>query len=58
DSIGATYTFKGYADATHAFTNPGATEMGKKFSIPIAYNAAADSSSWNDMKVFFGQIFK
>ncbi|MBC7865992.1 MAG: dienelactone hydrolase family protein, partial [Gloeobacteraceae cyanobacterium ES-bin-316] len=46
DSIGATYTFKGYADATHAFTNPGATEMGKKFSIPIAYNAAADSSSW------------
>jgi dienelactone hydrolase len=58
DSIGVPYTFKGYAGASHAFTNPDATAMGTKFSIPIAYNAAADSSSWNDMKVFFGQIFK
>jgi dienelactone hydrolase len=58
DSIGASYTFKSYAGATHAFTNPGATAMGQKFSIPIAYNAAADSASWNDMKTFFGTIFK
>ena len=58
DSIGAAYTFKAYPGASHAFTNPAATAMGTKFSIPIAYNAAADSSSWNDMKVFFGQIFK
>ena len=58
DSIGANYTFKSYANATHAFTNPDATENGKKFNIPISYNAAADSSSWNDMKAFFAQIFK
>ena len=58
DSVGANYTFKSYANATHAFTNPDATEKGKKFNIPISYNAAADSSSWNDMKVFFAQIFK
>ena len=58
DSIGATYTFKGYDSAMHAFTSPGATEMGKKFGIPVAYNAAADTASWNDMKVFFGTIFK
>ena len=58
DSIGATYTFKSYPNATHAFTNPDATDMGKKFSIPIAYNAAADSTSWNDMKLFLGNIFK
>jgi dienelactone hydrolase len=58
DSIGADYTFKGYPGATHAFTNPNSTENGKKFSLPIAYNAAADSASWNDMKVFFGKIFK
>ena len=45
DSIGADYTFKQYAGATHAFSNPAATEMGKKFNIPIAYNAAADSAS-------------
>jgi dienelactone hydrolase len=58
DSIGASYTFKSYPGSTHAFTNPGATEKGKQYNIPIAYNAAADSASWNDMKVFFNKIFK
>ena len=58
DSIGADYSFKVYAGATHAFTNPEATEAGKKFNIPISYNAAADSASWKDMKEFFGRIFK
>lgn len=58
DSIGAKYTFKAYAGATHAFTNPNATEMGKKFGLPIAYQAAADSSSWSDMQAFFKEIFK
>lgn len=57
DSIGADYTFKSYPNATHAFTNPESTETGKKFNMPIEYNAAADSASWNDMKVFFGRIF-
>ena len=58
DSIKADYTFKSYPDATHAFTNPKATELGKKWNMPIAYNAAADSASWNDMKTFFNGIFK
>lgn len=58
DSVGANYTFKSYAGATHAFTNPGATEKGKKFNLPIAYNAAADTASFNEMKVFLEKIFK
>lgn len=58
DSIGADYTFKSYPGATHAFTNPDATEKGKNFNLPIAYNAAADSASWNDMKEFFGRTLK
>lgn len=57
DSIQANYTFKTYPAAMHAFTNPNATAMGQKFSLPIAYNAAADTASWNDMKTFFGKIF-
>ena len=57
DSVGADYTFKVYPDATHAFTNPASTENGKKFNMPIAYNAAADSASWNDMKEFFKKLF-
>lgn len=58
DSIGADYTFKAYADATHAFTNPGATEKGQRFNMPIKYNPAADTASWKDMQDFFGRIFK
>jgi dienelactone hydrolase len=57
DSINADYTFKVYPNATHAFTNPAATENGKQFNMPIEYNAAADSASWNDMKDFFAKIF-
>jgi dienelactone hydrolase len=58
DSIGASYTFIGYDGATHAFTNPDATTNGQKFKMPIAYNAAADTASWNAMKEFFADLFK
>jgi dienelactone hydrolase len=57
DSAGANYTFKTYPNATHAFTNPEATAKGEKFNMPIRYNGAADTASWNDMKAFFGTIF-
>jgi len=57
DSVAADYTFKQYPNATHAFTNPAATSTGEKYKIPIAYNAAADTASWNDMKQFFAKIF-
>ena len=58
DSAGAKYTFKAYEGAVHAFTNPNATAMGEKFKIPIKYDAAADTASWNDMKEFFARIFQ
>jgi dienelactone hydrolase len=58
DSIGADNTFKIYANATHAFTDPDATKLGKEFNLPIEYNALADKDSWNDMKDFLGRIFK
>ena len=58
DDIGASYTFKSYPNATHAFTNPNATAKGKKYNMPIEYNAAADTASFNDMKIFFNKIFK
>jgi dienelactone hydrolase len=58
DDMNASYIFKSYSGATHAFSNPDATEWGKKFKLPIAYNAAADSSSWNEMMTFLNAIFK
>jgi len=57
DSIGADYTFKSYAEATHAFTNPDATRIGKQFDMPIAYNEAADRDSWEDMQNFLDRLF-
>jgi dienelactone hydrolase len=53
DSVGAHYTFVSYAGASHAFSNPGATALGEKFKLPIAYNAAADTASWKAMQDLF-----
>jgi dienelactone hydrolase len=58
DSIHANYKVIVYANATHAFTNPDATAIGKKFHMPIEYNKKADKDSWNDMKMFFNTILK
>ncbi len=58
DSIGAKYIFKSYANATHAFTNPMADEKAKKYKMPIAYNPAADTASFNEMKAFFERVLK
>lgn len=57
DSVHADYKFISYPGAVHAFSNPEATALGKKFSIPIEYNEAADKKSWADMQVFFKSIF-
>jgi dienelactone hydrolase len=58
DSIGAPYVLKVYEGATHAFTNPQSTGLGKKFNLPIAYNGSADTASWKDMQIFFHALFK
>jgi dienelactone hydrolase len=53
DSVGTHYNFIEYPGAMHAFSNPGATALGQKFKLPIAYNAAADTASWKDMQSLF-----
>ncbi|MDQ3278364.1 MAG: dienelactone hydrolase family protein [Bacteroidota bacterium] len=58
DSAGLKYTLKVYEDATHSFTNPGATEKGKEHNMPIRYNEAADAASWKDMKAFFNKLLQ
>lgn len=57
DTTGVKYLFKVYPNATHAFTNPDATENGKKFNLPIAYNAEADKASWEEMRRFLRDVF-
>jgi dienelactone hydrolase len=53
----ASLKFIAYAGAIHSFTNPGATELGKKFGLPLAYNEKADADSWRDMQEFFKTVF-
>ncbi|MBI1422472.1 MAG: prolyl oligopeptidase family serine peptidase [Gammaproteobacteria bacterium] len=55
---GADYQFINYPGAKHSFTNPDATALGKKFDLPLAYNAKADKDSWAKMQAFFKEIFK
>jgi dienelactone hydrolase len=57
-AAGADFRFISYPGALHSFTNPDATEMGKKFNMPIAYNEKADKESWNEMKGFLTAVLK
>ena len=54
---GVNYLFRSYPGAKHGFTNPEADRFGREFNIPLAYNAAADSASWADMKSFLASTF-
>ena len=58
DAAGVDYKFISYEGAKHSFTNPDADALGEKFGMPIAYNAAADQKSWQDMQDFFKEIFQ
>lgn len=57
-AAGAHFQFISYPGAVHSFSNPEATELGKKFNMPIAYNANADKKSWNELKEFLKTIFR
>jgi len=54
---GVDYRFINYPNAKHAFTNPGATALGKQFGLPLEYNKAADNKSWKELKGFLKKIF-
>ena len=52
------FKFENYPGAVHGFTNPDATEIGKKFLMAYAYNATADKASWTDLQHYLKEIFK
>ncbi len=51
------FRFINYDGATHSFTQPQADELGRKFGLPLAYNAQADRESWQEMQAFFKKVF-
>ncbi|MBI1942239.1 MAG: dienelactone hydrolase family protein [Betaproteobacteria bacterium] len=54
----ANYRFINYPGAVHAFTNPEATEKGKQFKLPLAYNAEVDKKAKAEAAKFFKAAFK
>lgn len=49
----ADYRFINYPGALHAFTNPEATELGRKYKLPIAYDAEVDRQAKAEAAKFF-----
>jgi len=47
-----------YPGARHSYTDPDATEKGKQFNIPFAYDAEATSQSRAETLKFFSGVFK
>src|SRR5205823_10710117 len=45
DAAKADYRIIEYPGAVHAFTNPEATELGKKFNLPLRYDAKVDQEA-------------
>lgn len=58
EKAGVNYQAVVYPGAMHSFTNPAADEYGKKFNMPLAYNAEADKDSWAQLQVFLAEVLK
>jgi dienelactone hydrolase len=58
DAAKADYRYINYPGALHAYTNPEATEVGKKFNMPVAYNAKVDKEAKAEADKFFAANLK
>lgn len=56
-AAGVDYELINYPDTKHSFTNPVADEVGKKFGLPLAYNADADKDSWQKLQDFLTHLY-
>ncbi|MBK9160518.1 MAG: dienelactone hydrolase family protein [Nitrosomonadales bacterium] len=57
ETAGADFRVVTYPGVKHSFTNPDADELGRKFNLPLAYDAAADQDSWQQTTAFLKEIF-
>lgn len=58
DAAKADYRVIEYPGAVHAFTNPQATALGKKFNLPLRYDAKVTKEAEGEASKFFVQVFK
>ena len=54
----ADYKVVTYPGAVHAFTNPEATKLGKKFNLPLRYDAKANKAAEAEASKMFATVFK
>ena len=57
DSIQADYQYFSYPGVKHSFTSKEADANGKKFDMPLEYNADADEKSWASLQELFAEVF-
>ncbi|GAB4119343.1 MAG: dienelactone hydrolase family protein [Sideroxydans sp.] len=57
-NAGVNYRVVVYPGTMHSFTNPEADEYGRKFNLPLAYNAEADRDSWAQLQTFLADVLK
>jgi dienelactone hydrolase len=57
EAAGVNYSFNNYQGAKHSFTNPAADDFGKRFGLPLAYNAEADAASWSSFSKALAQTY-
>ena len=58
DAAKVDYKFINYPGAVHAYTNPDATEKGKKYNLPLAYNAEVDKQAKSEAAKFLAGTLK
>ena len=58
DAAKAEYRIIEYPGAVHAFTNPEATAIGKKFNLPLKYDAKVDQEAKAEAAKFFAANLK
>lgn len=56
EEAGAEVELVVYPNVTHAFTNKAATERGKKYGLPLAYDKDADEDSWQRMRDLLASV--
>lgn len=58
DAAKTDYKVIEYPGAVHAFTNPEATALGKKFNLPLRYDAKANEEAKREASKFFAEVLK
>ena len=58
DAAKADYRVIEYPGAVHAFTNPEATALGKKFNLPLRYDPKVNKEAEAEASKFFAAVFR